>query len=48
MAPEIIKGEKYDKSVDIWALGTICYELLTGKPLFDGLTAESIYQLIKQ
>jgi serine/threonine protein kinase len=30
MAPEIIKGETYDSKVDIWALGTIAYELLTG------------------
>ena len=29
MAPEIIKGEKYDKKVDIYALGCIIYELFT-------------------
>ena len=26
----------YDKSVDIWALGCIIPELLSGKPLFPG------------
>ena len=25
----------YDEKVDIWSIGTICYELLIGKPLFD-------------
>ena len=29
MSPEIIKGEKYDKKVDIYALGCIIYELFT-------------------
>ena len=29
MAPEIIKGEKYNNKVDIWALGCIIYELCT-------------------
>ena len=29
MAPEIIKGEKYDAKVDIYALGCIIYELFT-------------------
>jgi len=29
MAPEIINGEKYNKKVDIWALGCIIHELCT-------------------
>ena len=29
MAPEIIKGEYYDKKVDIWSLGCIIFELCT-------------------
>ena len=29
MAPEIIKGQKYNNKVDIWALGCIIYELCT-------------------
>lgn len=27
-----VQGEKYDESVDIWAIGIIMYELLVGKP----------------
>lgn len=34
-APEIILHTPYDKSVDIWSIGCIVYELLTGKILFD-------------
>ena len=33
-APEIVLGNKYDHGVDIWSLGCIIYELITGKPLF--------------
>jgi len=36
-APEILVGSRtYDKSVDIWALGCMIPELLSGKPLFPG------------
>ena len=34
LAPEIINGEYYAKSVDIWALGVTIYELATGLPPF--------------
>ena len=30
LAPEIIRGEKYGKSVDIWCLGILLYEMLHG------------------
>lgn len=35
MAPEIILLGNCDYHVDYWALGCTCYELLTGKVLFD-------------
>ena len=31
-APEIVKDEKYSKSVDMWALGCVLYTLLCGFP----------------
>lgn len=36
MAPEIIKGEPYGVSVDIWAVGVIAYVMLAAFPPFDG------------
>lgn len=37
MAPEVAFSGEYTKSVDIWAIGIIMYEILTGgkHPLFE-------------
>ena len=35
-APELLVGDLYGKPVDIWAIGCIFVELLTGAPLFTG------------
>jgi len=29
MSPELVRGKKHDKSVDIWSLGVIAYQLLS-------------------
>ena len=41
MAPEISKG-RYDRSIDIYALGVIVYELLTGQPPYLGASPGEI------
>lgn len=41
MAPEIGKGE-YGKEIDIYALGIILFEMLTGNVPFDGETGQEI------
>ena len=51
MAPSVVLnmiGEKnvYDEKIDIWSLGTLCYEMLFGKPLFSYLTKEQIFKNI--
>ncbi|KAK7496787.1 hypothetical protein BaRGS_00011996 [Batillaria attramentaria] len=35
IAPEILRGEMYDSSVDWWALGVLMFEMLAGRSPFD-------------
>jgi eukaryotic-like serine/threonine-protein kinase len=36
MAPEIIRGEEVDERADIYALGILCYRMITGHNAFSG------------
>ena len=34
MAPEILRYERYDAKADLWSVGTVLFEMATGKPPF--------------
>ncbi|CAG0888253.1 unnamed protein product [Darwinula stevensoni] len=40
LPPEMVEGKPHDKTVDIWCLGVLCYELLSGKPPFESTNAD--------
>jgi|TARA_B110000285_G_C14985521_1_gene543587 serine/threonine protein kinase len=42
MAPELINHQKYSEKVDVWGLGVITYQLLSGKTPFDGKNIKKI------
>jgi serine/threonine protein kinase len=49
MAPEQARGQKAGPEADIWALGAILYECLTGRPPFRAPTAvETMYLVLNQ
>mmetsp|Transcript_12767 Transcript_12767/g.15149 ORF Transcript_12767/g.15149 Transcript_12767/m.15149 type:complete len:333 (-) Transcript_12767:216-1214(-) len=48
VAPEVLKKQKYNNSVDVWSLGVILYILLCGFPPFYHEKTQKLYQQIKQ
>ncbi|KAG8096613.1 hypothetical protein GUJ93_ZPchr0013g35936 [Zizania palustris] len=36
MAPEVMQAQKYDAKADLWSVGIILYQLVTGSPPFTG------------
>ena len=46
MAPEALAQKKYNHSVDIWSLGCIFYEMLTGYSVFTGTDKQNLYENI--
>ena len=46
MAPEQVEGKPADARTDLWALGAILYEMLTGTRAFEGTSAASLITAI--
>ena len=46
MSPEQAKGKAVDRSADLWAFGALLYEMLSGKPAFNGETVTDVLAAI--
>jgi len=42
MAPEVLRGNHYDHKADVWSLGCLYYEMLTGFTPFTGYNLEDL------
>ena len=47
LAPEMVERKGHGLEIDIWALGVLCFELLTGKLPFNGKNEQELYGNIK-
>lgn len=48
MAPELIDGKKYSYKADVWSLGTLLFQMLTGKHPFNGRNMEELKRNLKK
>jgi len=48
MSPELVKGEKVDHRTDLWSMGVVLYEMLTGKlPFVADSDVSTMYSIIR-
>ncbi|CAG8795721.1 189_t:CDS:2, partial [Dentiscutata erythropus] len=44
--PEMVEGKEHDEKIDLWSLGVLCYELLTGTAPFEETGHTATYKRI--
>ena len=47
MAPQILQEKKYSHKCDIWSIGLVCYEMLTGSLPWKAKPQRNLYESIK-
>ena len=48
LPPEMVARQSYDHTVDIWSIGILAFEFLTGKPPFESEGQEETFSKIKR
>lgn len=48
LPPEMIEGKSYNKTIDQWCLGVLCYEFLVGSPPFESEDSAKTYEKIRR
>lgn len=44
----MVCGKTHNEKVDLWSLGVLCYEFLTGKPPFESSSYDDTYRRISK
>lgn len=44
----MVCGKTYNEKVDLWSIGVLCYEFLTGKPPFESSSYDETYVRISR
>lgn len=47
VAPEVIRAETYTPAVDVWSLGVLAYNMLSGKLPFDGNNIKEVLRRVR-
>jgi serine/threonine protein kinase len=48
MAPEVLNGKKYNHKADVWSLGIIFFEMITGFMPFTGSSKRDLSRKLEQ
>ncbi|XP_050517186.1 aurora kinase A-B-like [Diabrotica virgifera virgifera] len=48
LSPEMVTGKTHNEKVDLWSLGVLCYEFLTGRPPFESKSYDDTYRRISR